>query len=133
MIFLALALSSAAVDCKGVVDKTRDCPALADEAAPVAVDARTVPAPPPGIDADKLPGELAFAGIGIALGGGAALALSYANNPRTDDERLAQSIERWTAGGLFAWSALVGGSALALWVFDPAKGDIRLKLFEGSD
>jgi hypothetical protein len=135
---LALSLSfsvggaaSAGADrrCAGVLDRTDECDAPANERSSVIEDPKAAPPAIPGMDPAKLPGELAFASVGLLLGGGAAVAWSYANAARTDEERRTRDLFRWSGAGLLAWSGLAAGGAFSLWLFDPSTGELRPKIF----
>jgi hypothetical protein len=130
---LALALISGSAPgtdpCAGVVDATPACAAPARVEARIAPDEKKQPAPIPGIDPAKLPGELGFFSLGLAIGGGAALAWSLSSSPSTDDERLWHDVTVWSGAGLLGWSGLAAAGAFALWVFDPSTGEMRPKIF----
>lgn len=124
--------------CAGVVDRTADCPSPTAEKTDVVADPKTAPPPIPGrtdrfMAPTVLPGELAFASIGLALGGGAAVAWSFANTARTDDEELARDVARWSGAGLLVWSGLTAAGAISLWIFDPSTGRMRPKLLEATE
>ena len=119
--------------CRGVVDATSSCTSPAHVDGAVKADAKPAPAPL-AFDPSKLSGELAFASLALALGGGAAFAVSYANAPQSADEARVRDYERIGGVALFATSALVASSAAATAAFDPSSGEFRLKkLFEGAD
>lgn len=120
--------------CAGVVDRTDECPSptdVNDVNDVVAADPKTPPPAVPGIEPRILPGELAFVSLGLALGGTAAIAWSYANTAETDDERVSQEVARWSGAGMLVWSGLTGAGAISLWVFDPSTGHMRPNLLEG--
>jgi len=115
--------------CAGVVDRTATCPSPSSVAADILTDTKRAPEKIAGIEPEKLPGELAFLGLGLAVGGGATLAMSYANTPSTDDERLWRDVGRWSGAGLLVWSGLTAAGAFSLWVFNPATGEMRPQIF----
>lgn len=137
-VVLALSLVGASAPapagpCAGVVDRTADCPSPTAEKSGVVADPKTTPPPIPGMAPAFLPGELAFASLGLALGGGAAVAWSFANTARTDDEALARDVARWSGAGLLVWSGLTAAGAISLWIFDPSTGRMRPKLLEATE
>ena len=125
--------SDPADPCHGVVDNTDACSAPAAVGSLVAADTKA-PAVQAGITPAKLSGEIGFVGVGLAIGGGAALLASFAYNPKNDDERLVRTVEQWGGAGLLVWSGLAEVSAAALAVFDPSTGDFKAsKLYQGAD
>jgi hypothetical protein len=120
---------TAAGNCRGVVDRTAACPNV--DATPLAVvDDAKAPVTPQrtfGTDltATDVAGALGLSAAGLAVGGSALLAISFS---RPDDVTV-QDATLYSAVGLFAWAGLAASSALAVVVFDPTDGSLRLPLY----
>lgn len=124
---MLVALAQPSAPCTDVVDRTPGCAAPSALPSAIAADAKRVEAV--RFDVATLPAELGIVSAGLALGGGAGLVLGLATTPNNEHERLAQSVAALTGTGLLVWSALVGAGAAALWLFDPASGEVRPKIF----
>jgi hypothetical protein len=129
MMSLIVVLALAAAPCDGVVDRTAECPGPASEAASIHADAKPAPAPIPGVDPSALPSELAFASLVLALGGGGALAWSYATAPQDEGGRFTHDVVRGIGIGTLIWSGMVAAGAFGLWFFDPSTGGLRPKIY----
>jgi hypothetical protein len=133
LVLAAHLVSGVTPPCANVLDKTAGCEAPASVASPIAADAKPA-AKSDSIDSSKIPGELGFLSAGLALGGGVVISAAYAYAPQNPDDKQVQTWVTIGGVGLLGWSALVGVSAVALSVFDPATGAFKLKsLYEGAD
>ena len=130
MIALALSLSLGLAGpdpCAGVLDRTGDCAAPDEVPAAVSADPRQegpALALPDVIASDEIPPKLGLFAAALAIGGTAAVSMSYAVTPpgeTADEERLRKAV-RLGGVSVLAVAGLVGGSAMALSFFDPATG-----------
>jgi hypothetical protein len=123
-----------ALDAVAPTATSAGCAGPASVASSVVADDKAPPAAPARAPS-TLPGELGFVALALGVAGGSAMIGAQATDvQRLDDEHQLQQRALFLSGAsLVGLAGLVGAGAVAVTVFDPSTGTLRLPLFSGED